>query len=206
MPVITRLVAGKRNPNRVNVYLDGIFSFALSIDEVVKNSLKKGLTLSDEAIAVLKERDETDYLYLKILNFISYRPRTVKEVQTRLYQYKVTDPLKQKSLIKRLIDEGHLDDFAFARWFIASRNKNRVRSLRHIQQELMSKGVSREIIQALSSEVINAETSIASLLAKKLGQPRPLSSPERQKISRYLARLGYPWEKIQAVVKNWESE
>lgn len=206
MPVITRLVQGKKNPNRVNLYLDDQFAFALSIDEVAKNNLKKGLELSDEQIARLKQTDETEYIYAKLLNFLSYRPRTIKEVRDRLWKYDVKDPVIQNTFIERLQSKGYLDDLAFARWFTLSRNTHRPRSSRMLMQELKAKGVSSDIIQSVIGEVSAEDVTITRLLDKKLGTRRPLEAVERQKIFGYLSRQGFAWETIREVVKTWESE
>lgn len=206
MAIITRLVQGKKNPNRVNIYLDDSFAFALSIDEVAKNNLRKGLELSQKVIDQLRDTDQSDYVYSKILNFLSFRPRTAKEVRDRLKQYEVKDVDKQDQVISRLKDKGYLDDVAFARWFIESRNTHRPRSPRMLAQELMQKGVGREDISSVIGETNSEEISICMILDKKLGIPRPLEALEKQKISAYLGRLGYAWEKIKQVVKTWESE
>lgn len=206
MPVITRLIQGKKNPNRVNLYLDDVFAFALSLDEVVKNNLKKGLELSDGQIALLKETDETEYLYAKLLNFLSYRPRAVKEVRDRLYKYGVKDIANQSSLINKLQSKGYLDDLAFARWFTLSRNTHRPRSSRMLMQELKAKGVSSDIIHSVIGEASAEDATITRLLDKKLGTRRPLEAVERQKIFGYLSRQGFAWETIREVVKTWESE
>lgn len=206
MPVITRLVQGKKNPNRVNIYLDGEFSFALSIDEVPRNGLKKGLELTSEQVEKLIEQDNDDKAYSKILNFISFRPRSIKEVRDRLYQYEIKEPSKQDLLIGRLVERGYLDDTAFARWFIESRNTHRPRSPRMLSQELVSKGISRDVVKNLLGEINSEEDTIRRLLHKKLGESRELEYEERQKISSYLGRLGFTWEHIKEVVKTWESE
>lgn len=206
MPVVTRLVQGKKNPNRVNLYLDDVFAFALSIDEVAKNNLKKGLVLSDDQVAQLKATDETEYVYAKLLNFISYRPRTVKEVRDRLYKYEVREIDKQNTLIDKLKSKGYLDDLAFARWFIDSRNTHRPRSKRYLSAELGAKGISKDIIQAVSGTISDESVTIHHLLDKKLGVRRRLEDKERQKISGYLSRQGFSWEAIKEVVKTWESE
>lgn len=206
MPIITRLVQGKKNPNRVNLYLDDQFAFALSIDEVAKNSLKKGLALSNEQIRHLQEADATEYIYIKLLNLLSYRPHSVKEVRARLSKYKVTGVDQQNVLINKLKSKGYLDDFAFASWFIASRNKNRPRSRRHLSVELKTKGIRSEIIQAVSGQISDESVTIRHLLDKKLGIQRKLEINERQKIISYLARQGFAWDKISEVVKSWESE
>lgn len=206
MPVITRLVQGKKNPSRINLYLDGVFAFALSLDEVAKNSIKKDLVLSDEQISDLRATDETDYIYAKLLNFLSYRPRTIKEIRDRLYQYDVKDHGQQNALIDKLKSRGYLDDLAFARWFILSRNTHRPRSPRLLTQELKVKGVSAEIIQLVLGDIAYERITIKRLLTKKLGSKHKLDLPSRQKIYGFLSRQGFSWEAIQEVVKNWESE
>lgn len=206
MPIITRLTQGKKNPNRVNLYLDGVFAFALSLDEVAKNNLKKGLELSDNQIARLKETDETEYVYAKLLNFLSYRPRTVKEVRDRLYKYEVKESAKQDFFIDKLKSKGYLDDLVFARWFILSRNTHRPRSKRYLSAELSAKGISKDIIQAVSGTISDESETINHLLDKKLGVRRKLEDSEKQKIVGYLARQGFAWDKITEVVKRWESE
>ena len=206
MAVITRLTQGKKNPSRVNLYLDNTFAFALSIDEVARHNLKKGLELTPEKIVALKDTDQTEYLYAKILNFLSFRPHTVKEVRDRLKKYDCGDPLKIELLIDRLKSKGYLDDVAFARWFIESRNAHRPRSPRMLTQELLSKGVGRQDIGSVIGEVNDESVSIRAILAKKLKTSRVLTTVERQKIFATLGRLGYTWEVIKRVVKNWESE
>lgn len=206
MPTITRLTQGKKNPNRVNLYLDDAFAFALSIDEVAKNNLKKGLELSDDQIARLKQTDETEYVYAKLLNFLSYRPRTVKEVRDRLYKYEVKETTKQDYFIDKLKSKGYLDDLAFARWFIDSRNTHRPRSKRYLSAELSAKGISKDIILAVSGTISDESETIYHLLDKKLGVRRKLEMAEKQKIVGYLARQGFAWDKITQVVKTWESE
>jgi len=206
MPIITRLVQGKKNPNRVNLYFDDKFFFALSIDEVAKYGLKRGLELTPESIEKLKDNDETDYVYAKILNFLSYRPRTIKEVRDRLYKYDIKDESKQKSLIDVLQSKGHLDDLVFARWFVESRNTHRPRSKRYLSAELKAKGVSDEIIKQVAGQIGDENQTIREILTKKLGSSRKLEIKEKQKILGYLGRQGFAWDKIIEVVKSWESE
>lgn len=206
MGIITRLVQGKKNPNRVNLYLDDEFAFALSIDEVGKHGLKKGLELTGAQIASLKDNDESEYVYAKILNFLSYRPRTVKEVRDRLYKYEVRDKGKQDLLIAKLNEKGYLDDLKFATWFIESRNSHRPRSTRMLKQELMVKGVPGDIIAEAMAGSADESDTISRVLDKKLGVRRTLESEEEQKIYTYLSRQGYAWDKIKEVVKTWQSE
>jgi regulatory protein len=206
MPTITRLVAGKHNPNRVNIYLDGQFNLALSLDAVVKQGLKKGLELSAAQIASLHEIDEADKIYAKILNYISFRPRSVKEVRDRLKQYEVKEPNEQNLLIERLKKHGYLDDLKFAEWFVQSRNIHKLRSPRAIMAELASKGISLDIQAQVLPMINDSASTIFATLTKKLGEPHPLELVERQKIGSYLVSHGFAWDIVKEVVKTWESE
>jgi regulatory protein len=206
MPTITRLVQGKKNPNRVNLYLDDEFAFALSIDEVGKKFLKKGLELSLGEIEDLKKTDSDEYVYGKILNFLSFRPRTVKEVRDRLWKYEVKDEVSQNILIDKLKSKGYLDDIAFARWFIESRNTHRPRSRAMLKMELSQKGVPKEVVEDVSKDIGDEKETILHLLDKKLGSRRSLDQATKSKIQGYLVRQGFPWDKVSEVVKNWQSE
>ncbi len=206
MPVITRLVQGKKNPNRVNLYLDDVFVFALSIDEVGKKSLKKGLELSPAEIEDLKKADSDEYIYGKILNFLSFRPRTVKEVRDRLWKYEVKDEDSQNLVIDKLKSKGYLDDVSFAKWFIQSRNTHRPRSVSMLKMELSQKGVPKDIVSDLVSTMGDEKVTIMHLLDKKLGSRRILDNREKAKIQGYLVRQGFAWDKVSEVVKSWQSE
>jgi regulatory protein len=76
---ITAIEPQQKNPQRVNVYLDGEFAFGLA--SIVAVWLKPGQELSEEKAAQLKADDEREVAYQKALHFISYRPRSSAEVR-----------------------------------------------------------------------------------------------------------------------------
>ncbi len=190
MPQITKLVAGKKNPNRVNLYLDDVFAFALSLDEVVKNRLKKGLELNADQVQALKKTDDLSWAYAKILNFLSFRPRTEFEVRSRLKKYGVEEAESIEWVIKKLVDRGYLSDLAFAKWFVESRMGNRPRSKQHLSAELRAKGVDVSVInQALVG--IDETGPLETLIAKK-------SALSRDKLLAFLLRRGFKYSLVQA--------
>ena len=66
---ITRLAVQKKNPKRVNVYLDDSFAFGLFRETAAW--LEKGQILSDEKIKELLETDQKNEVYNNALDFIS---------------------------------------------------------------------------------------------------------------------------------------
>lgn len=198
MPIITKLQAGKRDPTRVNLFLDGKFAFSLSADEVISQALKKGQELSEKFLTSLSSLSQEEKLFQKILNFLSYRPRSRREVELRLAKYLLNHEHRQTlidSTLERLEALGYLDDLAFANWFVDSRTDNRPRSLRHLRSELMSKGLSRQVIdQALAN--YDELTALKLLLTKK-------STSSKDKLRIFLARRGFPFDLIKKVLDDF---
>jgi len=198
MPTITRLVAGKRNPSRVNVYLDGSFSFTLSAEEVIKRTLKFGLELTDEKVEELQGLGSQEKLFGKIINFLSYRPRSRRELTDRLKKYLKDHPDSDPviaSILARLEKLGYLDDHKFAAWFVESRQTSRPRSTRHLRSELFKKGIDKDIIDQILVGQDNDEQAIQALIKKK-------SSLPREKLIAYLARRGFSYDLIKKSLPN----
>mgnify|MGYP000952684904 FL=1 len=68
---ITALTAQKKNPQRINVFLDGEFAFGLQ--RIVAAWLIVGQTLSEEKINQLRSDDQSEIAYQKAINLLSYQ-------------------------------------------------------------------------------------------------------------------------------------
>lgn len=202
---ITALKAQKRNPERVNVYLDGEFSFGCS--RIVAAWLSVGQVISDEKIAMLKGSDEQEVAYQQTLKFIGYRMRTVAEVEGYL-QNKGWPIEVRDAVLERLIRSGMVDDNRFAQAWAENRTEFRPRSRRALQRELRFKGVSEDAIeQALQMSPTDGE------LAYQAGEKyaRKLQGLDRRehfrKLAGFLARRGFSYEVIGPVADRlWEEK
>ena len=100
--------------------------------------------------------------FAKLLNkayrFLSYRPRSVKEVEDYLLKkssFAKASEGQEKQEIEKLIDsiinklkeQKFLNDFEFAKWWIESRAKFKPRALKIIKLELRQKGIDKELIE-----------------------------------------------------------
>ncbi len=192
MPQVTRVVAGKKNPGRANIYLDGKFSFAVSLEVVVRDGIRRGMDLSEETVVTYKACDVEEKLYGKVLNFLSYRPHSVYEVRTRIRRY-APDIAEEKTnaLVDRLKREGYLSDQEFAQWFAGSRASNRPRSRRALFAELAAKGIEKEIIEAVLPRGDQEAIRVAVARHKNL---------TREKLMGYLARQGFSYDDVKAAL------
>jgi regulatory protein len=113
--------------------------------------------------------------------FLEVRSRSVVEVRRRLTGAGY-DPDLVEGAIARLLDLGLLDDEAFARAWIESRDRARPRGERAIRQELGMKGVDRPTIDLVLSERREAAAGIPS------DDGEVAMSPDHAAAERLLAR------------------
>jgi regulatory protein len=219
MQTITAIEPQKKNPRRVNIYLDGEFAFGLS--KLAAAWLKVGQTLSEEKLTALREDDERDTVYQKALHFLSYRPRSAAEVRQNLNKHNVPEPLIAATL-ERLQRNGLVNDNAFARAWVENRSEFHPRSKSALRMELRRKGLSDEAIQSALEEGADEETlaldaarKYARRLTVRTGAGAAPSVSEgrssleraefRTKLSGFLARRGFSYSTIVPVVSQiWQ--
>ena len=195
MPQITKLKAGVRRPDRINIDVDGHFWCALSLDEVLKKHLKVGQILSEVECEALKAEGSAEVAYAKILNFLSYRPRSLKEVRDRLRIYGL-GPGDQDSLIQRLTQGGYLDDAQFAAWHVQARVSGKPRSRQVLRQELRRKGIASELVEQAVATTSDSEALIAQIKKRTHGT-LPTDREGRRQLIQYLLRHGFRYSDIQ---------
>ena len=196
---ITALKAQKRNHQRVNVYLDGEYAFGLS--RIVAAWLHVGQELTDERIAELKFEDELEMGYQRAIKFISYRMRSVSEVQQNLKKQGVSEDTIE-AVIDRLQKNGLLDDLSFSQMWVENRNEFRPRSHRMLAIELQQKGIHSEIISQILEETTSDEELAYAAAQKQIRKYEQLEWQEfRRKLSSYLARRGFSYGTIKPIVE-----
>lgn len=135
------------------------------------------------------------------LKFLSYRPRSEKEVEVFLRQKTKDDTLINQTVTK-LEKAKLIDDEAFAKWYIESRSRTRPRGPRLLALELKSKGIDLETMNDYSMTT-NDEIALATkALEKKANLWSKLSDREfQQKAWRFLMTRGFSSSAIAQVVK-----
>ena len=202
MARITAIDGQKRDPNRVNIHLDGEYAFSLA--RIVAAWLQVGLELSPEKIAELQGEDAREQAYQQALVFLSYRSRSTSEIRQNLRRHKVPPEVIEQT-IQRLKEARLADDDQFARAWVENRSTFRPRSRRALAVELRQKGIPDEAVQAALTGV--DEEALAYEAARK--RARRLESLEwndfRSKLSDFLARRGFSHPVIAPVVSRiWD--
>lgn len=202
---ITALKVQKRNPNRINVYLDGEFAFGLS--RLVAAWLTVGQTLSDEKRASLQHQDTVEVAYLRALNLLSYRARSRAEIEKRLIEKGFTSE-DVEVVLERLVQYGFVNDQRFAAEWVENRSTFRPRGRRLLTMELRQKGVDEEQIDA-ALQTASEESQLAYQAAVKY--VRRINGADwqqfRQKLGGFLGRRGFSYNVIAEITRRvWDEQ
>ncbi len=215
--VITKIEYQKRDPERVNIYIDGKFFCGISIDTLASQNLYEGLEADDELLGRILKEDLGKRFLNRAVEYLSHSPRT--EVQVRQYLrnlrfkkkniwFKEDVGLDWDNLFNQIIDTlkkyKYIDDEEFARAFVQSRLNSRPRGKSVLISELLSKGVSKEIAQRVCNEEVTDEMDILRNTFKKKYKEERFDI-QNQKMVGYLLRKGFSWDLIEQFERD-ESE
>jgi regulatory protein len=199
---ISALKVQKRNPQRVNVYLDGEFAFGLA--RITAAWLHVGQKLSKEKITQLKQQDTQEAAYQRAMRLLSFRPRSSTEIQQKLVRLGFASEVID-AVLTRLMRSGLVDDARFAKEWTDNRNEFRPRGRRALEFELRQHGLKREEIDEALAGL--DENSLALQAARKHARKlQGLPAVEfRRKLYGFLARRGFDYENAKpAVEQAWK--
>ena len=80
MPTVTSLRGAVRDPHRINVFLDGKFSFSLTLTELADSKLHQGQVLTNPEVERLRNLSSLGKLYQQTLEYCFSRPHSKKEI------------------------------------------------------------------------------------------------------------------------------
>lgn len=106
---ITDLKVGIKDKNRVNVFLDGKFSFSLTISQVADFKLKRGTILSLDEVEKIQQASDFGKLFQRSLEYALSRPHSEWEIRNFLKRKKMKRELEKKrydSFLTRLEDDS----------------------------------------------------------------------------------------------------
>lgn len=194
MGVITTIEPQQRDPDRVNVFLDGEFAFGASRLVVASRHLAPGQHLTDEAVEELKRDDLAERTFSAALNFLSFRPRSRREMRDYFRRRGIESEIGD-AVIARLERTGFLDDREFARFWVENRQTFRPRGARALRMELRQKGLDTEVVEEALTSIGDEDALAREAAGKKV---RSFSGLEERDFFRrmvgFLQRRGFGYE------------
>jgi len=154
--------------------------------------------------------DEFSKFYDKALKFLSYRPRSEKEVKDNLLKKKAPDSIVQL-VIKKLKEQKFLNDGEFAKWWIEQRTLVKPTGKRLIKFELKKKGIDKELIDEVFDSVedlVHDELETArKLVQRKINKYKGLDRQKiYQRLGGFLSRRGFDYDTIKKSIDEFISK
>lgn len=215
--VITKLTAGVRDQNRVNVFINGKYALSLDARQVVDLHLKAGQELSEQELQELHQASAFGKLYQRALEWVLMRPRSLQETRNYLKQRQAKrvqtnrqrlrqnlKPLPEIQndttalVLERLIERGYIDDYRFTEFYVENRFVKKGISQKRLRLELRKKGIAENIItDVLSKSNRDDNEELMKIVAKKFLRY------DREKLIMYLCRQGFHYQDVVAAVEEY---
>jgi len=195
---ISAITAQQKNPNRVNIFVDGSYGFSLS--RIVAAWLKVGEILDEKTKQKLLEQDEYEVAFSRAAHYLSYRARTTSELRKKLKDLGFPEAVVD-NVLQRCTELHMLDDAEFAETFVHFRINNRPRSKRLLTMELRAKGIPDNLIQCALSDV-HDDSQLAyqtALIYVQRVQTLPYDQFQK-KLMGYLNRRGFAFSQCRQTV------
>ncbi len=141
----------------------------------------------------MKILDEPKAIRLKIMDFLSRREHSSKEIYQKMSR-KVESKEMLLESIKELERDGLLSDERFAESYFQSRKRRGFGPLR-IKSELIQRGVKESLFYSLEKE-IDWSSNALDALKKKLNGKVPQETKEILKLKNFLNYRGFEFQDI----------
>jgi regulatory protein len=207
--LVTKILKSRRERNKCEVFIDEQSAFRVSEAVVTKTGLYAGRRIDEKTVEEIVQADTFERAYQLAVNFISYRPRSSKEVIDRLIRKGFTQDLAHQ-ITDQLREVKLLNDLEFARMFIRDKLRGKPMGKAMMRRKLLEKGISFQLTERIIKEYVTdeSEQEAARALATrklKVSQSRfsGLDPSTRQKrLADYLLARGFSSEVAYKTVRS----
>lgn len=157
-----------------------------------------------------KKTDSEDVLYEYAVGALARRMRSVAELKRLLRPRVEADTEYGKTLveliIRRLKDQGYLNDANYAAAFSSLRRDNQKFGRRRVITDLKAKGVHGDVLDKAVDSVYDAvdEEKQARAYMRRKRLQKPKNQKEAARIFRQMMRGGFGAKTIFAILRKWD--
>lgn len=180
----------KLTGGRYQVRLDDGCSFPLYGRELLAFHIEEDAEVPEAVFTEIMEQLLPKRAKLCALNYLKRMDRTESQLLRKLQTLGYPEEISGAALdyVKQY---RYIDDMRYACSYIEYRKESR--SLRQLEQDLMQKGISRDVIQEamMQAELPEEDVQISRWLQKKHYRKDTADQKETERIYRFLLRKGY---------------
>ena len=195
--IVTQMIGISRA--RYKVYVDGQFAFILYKGELREFGIEEEKEISESCYQQIMTQVLPKRAKKRALNLLESRDYTSGQLREKLRQGDYPQACIDEA-IDYVESYGYVDDLRYAKDFITYHREHKSRT--RIGQDLMRKGIGRDIIEAAFEELEQSGTGqdetamIVKLLEKKKYDVRTASKQDKQRMYGFLYRKGFHTDAI----------
>lgn len=206
---ITNIEVQKKNKDRVSIFIDDSYGFALHAELVYKYNLKVGTELDLAFINEIAKVEEQKKANNYALTLLSKSFKTEKQIKDKM-KTKGFEEEYINSAISMMKNYGYIDDSKYATSYVTDTMSFTKMGKNKIKNKLYEKGVDKDIINETLNELIDDEQQFDAALAlgsKKYNTIRETDKRKKnQKLTSYLQYRGFSFDIIKKVLNELNSE
>lgn len=202
MGTVTKLEAGKKHKDRVNLFIDEEFVCSITALSAANFRIEIGSEISLTKLEEIYNTSELDIAFNKCLDLLSRSVKTVKQMKDYLVSKQFNDKVIE-NCINKLISYKYICDEKYAEMYVETALLNK--GIRRIEYELRLKGIADPVI-AKALEQINSDKSDEGidLLLNKFFKNKQCDYANLIKANRYLLGRGYSYEQVSEALNRYK--
>lgn len=195
--IVTQLT--EMGKGRYKVYIEERSAFVLYRGELNRLGIRAGEEITEESLREITEEILPLRAKKRAMNLLQKRQYTSARLREKLRDGEYPEPCIEEALAY-VESYGYVDDLRYTKDFVVYHmdSKSRMR----IEQDLLRKGISKEMVRAVFDELEEEGTKqdetamIRSLLEKKKYDAQTSDRQEKQRMYAFLYRKGFHSEAI----------
>jgi regulatory protein len=193
--LITKILKKRRE---YEIFLDDKPGIRVSEGTLASAGLFTGKTMDERALEKITQSDSRERAHQLAVNFISYRPRSSKEITDRLTRKGFSAELTIE-VIDRLRELHLLNDLEFARMYVRDKLQGKPMGKAMLRRKLLEKGIAFQTSESVLKEYVTDEdeqNAARALAERKLKVSRSKFSrldplARRKRLTDYLLSRGF---------------
>ena len=196
-----KLTVKEGNANKIHIYVDDEYRATVDSDYWYSEKYRNLKEINEEELTELLDSVSFRRAYNKGLDLLSRRPYGIKELIKKLCEKGHEKEASEKAC-ERLCELGLLNDENYAEILAKELIERKNYSTKRVKQELLFRGVSREIVDNLVDSLDNDAEYRIILVIKKKYFNKLNDEKGRKRAIDGLMRLGYSYSQIKSALKS----
>lgn len=196
-----KLTVKEGNANKIHIYVDDEYRATVDSDYWYSEKYRNLKDINEEELAELLDSVSFRRAYNKGLDLLSRRPYGIKELIKKLCEKGHEKAAAEKGC-ERLCELGLLNDENYAEILAKELIERKNYSIKRVKQELLFRGIAREIVDNLVDSLDNDAEYRIILVIKKKYINKLNDEKGRKRAIDGLMRLGYSYSQIKSALKS----